>query len=222
MADTPMVIMWINSDGTATLSQRKASTEVMPTVDSNPTRTATFSTALSLVWQQTPYYCLSFSRRYLVSAAFLFETFFCFHDSGGCLAIADKRRPITYTSPSSPTVIRNNHSSMHSEPQTLARPQSLPTLVQHYDYGAIQLDLTKDLTSTSTGSSSPTSTVQPVAPASIPLLSYQKMIVAHAIFCTVGFLLFLPAGAFIGSLPENLRPGTHVVQRPRHLTILHW
>ena len=51
MANTPMVIMWMNSDGTATLSQRRASTEAMPTVVSDPPRTATFSSTLSVVWQ---------------------------------------------------------------------------------------------------------------------------------------------------------------------------
>ena len=41
MANTPMVIMWNNSDGSITLSQRMASAEVMPTVVSNPPRNAT-------------------------------------------------------------------------------------------------------------------------------------------------------------------------------------
>ncbi|KAH9926649.1 uncharacterized protein BXZ73DRAFT_102905 [Epithele typhae] len=40
MANTPMVIMWSNSDGSVTLSQRKAPSEVMPTVDSSPPRAA--------------------------------------------------------------------------------------------------------------------------------------------------------------------------------------
>ncbi|KAH9926648.1 uncharacterized protein BXZ73DRAFT_102904 [Epithele typhae] len=42
VANTPMVIMWSNPDGTVTLSQRTASSEtVMPTLDSSPPRTAT-------------------------------------------------------------------------------------------------------------------------------------------------------------------------------------
>ena len=41
MANSPMVIMWSNSDGTVTLSQREAPSEVMPTVDSSPPRVAT-------------------------------------------------------------------------------------------------------------------------------------------------------------------------------------
>ncbi|KAF7376657.1 CBD9-like protein [Mycena sanguinolenta] len=47
MANTPMVIMWGNSDGTVTLSQRQASAEVMPTVVANPPRIATVSDTLS-------------------------------------------------------------------------------------------------------------------------------------------------------------------------------
>lgn len=47
MANTPMVIMWSNSDGTMTLSQRKAPQEVMPTVDPSPPRVATANTAAS-------------------------------------------------------------------------------------------------------------------------------------------------------------------------------
>jgi hypothetical protein len=49
MANSPMVIMWPNSDGTITLSQRLASSEVMPTVVSSPPRVATLSTSLSSV-----------------------------------------------------------------------------------------------------------------------------------------------------------------------------
>ncbi|KAJ7800577.1 hypothetical protein B0H14DRAFT_2898843 [Mycena olivaceomarginata] len=47
MSNTPMVIMWGNSDGTITLSQRQAPTEVMPTVVANPPRIATLSNTLS-------------------------------------------------------------------------------------------------------------------------------------------------------------------------------
>lgn len=51
MPNTPMVIMWTNSDGTVTLSQRKASGHVMPTVDQNPPRAASFDQTLSVVRQ---------------------------------------------------------------------------------------------------------------------------------------------------------------------------
>lgn len=48
MANTPMVIMWINNNQVI-LSQRKAPTEEMPTVDANPPRTATLAPSLSVV-----------------------------------------------------------------------------------------------------------------------------------------------------------------------------
>lgn len=49
MARTPMVIMWANSDGSITLSQRQASGEVEPTVVSSPPRVATLQDSLSVV-----------------------------------------------------------------------------------------------------------------------------------------------------------------------------
>jgi len=47
MENSPMVIMWPNSDSSITVSQRSATSEVMPTVDSSPPRVATLSTSLS-------------------------------------------------------------------------------------------------------------------------------------------------------------------------------
>ncbi|KAJ7762511.1 hypothetical protein B0H16DRAFT_1529050 [Mycena metata] len=47
MSNAPMVIMWGNSDGSVTLSQRQAPAEVMPTVAASPPRVATKSTTLS-------------------------------------------------------------------------------------------------------------------------------------------------------------------------------
>jgi len=49
MANSPMVIMWSNSDDSITLSQRMASSEVMPTVVADPPRVANLSTSLSSV-----------------------------------------------------------------------------------------------------------------------------------------------------------------------------
>ncbi len=42
-----MVIMWPNSDGTITISQRSASGEAMPTLVSNPPRVAAVDAAAS-------------------------------------------------------------------------------------------------------------------------------------------------------------------------------
>jgi len=63
------------------------------------------------------------------------------------------------------------------------------TLVQHLDNGILKLDLTKQISSSSSGSDSSTGT------SSIPLQGYQKLIVGHAVLCVLGFLFILPAGA---------------------------
>lgn len=72
-------------------------------------------------------------------------------------------------------------------------------IVQHFDFGTLQLDLTKSSsTSTSLGPSPTGASKHDTTPSDdIPLLPYQRLIVAHAIFCVVGFLLFLPAGALV-------------------------
>ena len=41
--NTPVVVMWPNGNGTATLSQRLATGHVEPHIDSNPAREATIS-----------------------------------------------------------------------------------------------------------------------------------------------------------------------------------
>jgi hypothetical protein len=73
-------------------------------------------------------------------------------------------------------------------------------LVQHLDFGTFQLDLTKSSSTSTSPGSSPTSggSDHNTTPSDdIPLLPYQRLIIAHAIFCVVGFLLFLPAGALV-------------------------
>ncbi|KAF7978966.1 hypothetical protein HWV62_44207 [Athelia sp. TMB] len=47
MANSPMVIVWPNSDGSVTLSQRMAPAEVMPTVVASPPRLASLDVGLS-------------------------------------------------------------------------------------------------------------------------------------------------------------------------------
>ncbi|KAH8116614.1 CBD9-like protein [Phellopilus nigrolimitatus] len=54
MANSPMVIMWSNSDGSVTLSQRSAPAEVMPTVVSSPPRVATSVPSLNSATGSNP------------------------------------------------------------------------------------------------------------------------------------------------------------------------
>ncbi|KAL0563782.1 AdoMet-homocysteine methyltransferase, partial [Marasmius crinis-equi] len=62
------------------------------------------------------------------------------------------------------------------------------SLQQHANMGATRLDLSKTPGSPSNDGS---------GNVELPLLPYQRLIVAHAIFCTLGFLLVLPVGVLL-------------------------
>ncbi|KAJ6538780.1 hypothetical protein DFH09DRAFT_1176218 [Mycena vulgaris] len=163
MPNTPMVIMWGNSDGTVTLSQRQASSESMPTLVSSPPRVATLSESLSS-------------------------------------ANSDTKQPLIFGFGT----------------QNPGSADKSATLLQHVDYGTISLDLTKALTTVTTTSNGvvSTSTSAPVtgdsssggATDDIPLTPHQRMIVAHAIFCVVGFALFLPSGVLVARYLRTFTP----------------
>ncbi|KAF8914525.1 hypothetical protein CPB85DRAFT_1298321 [Mucidula mucida] len=154
MAGSPMVIMWENSDGTFTLSQREATAEVLPAVDSDPPRVATLQSTLS-------------------SAAGTDATFVFTIDANG-----DTEQDIIYAFG---TV--NPGSS-----------DSSTGFAQHLDAGTLRLNLagTIDTSSNSSGSNGSSA-----ASGDPPLRLYERLIVAHGIVCTVGFLLLLPFGSLL-------------------------
>ncbi|KAH9859060.1 hypothetical protein C2E23DRAFT_880437 [Lenzites betulinus] len=161
MANTPMVIMWPNSDGTITLSQRKAPSEVMPTVDANPPRIAAADTAAS--------------------------------DVSGTLPKLSFTIPADGTSATSQTII---WAFGNVNPESSADDA---TLLQHLESNPITIDMSQsltadDVTNLASPAADPTTTTDTSSP---PLLPYQKKIVAHALLCTIGFLILLPAGALL-------------------------
>ncbi|KAF5385965.1 hypothetical protein D9615_002538 [Tricholomella constricta] len=167
MANTPMVIMWVN-DGKVILSQRIAPQEVMPTVDPNPPRVATLADSLTSIAGDSSNFGFS------VPATIDTQQFIIFAygtDSPGSSEVdADLR--------------------------------------QHYEYRTVLLDLSGRSSTTTTSGSGTNPTKAPSGGNSddIPLLPYQRMIVAHAIFCVVGFLLFLPAGALLARYLRTYTP----------------
>ncbi|KAJ7502499.1 hypothetical protein B0H11DRAFT_1988792 [Mycena galericulata] len=181
MSNTPMVIMWGNSDGSVTLSQRQAPGEVQPTLVSSPPRVATLSTDLSTTSG---------------NAAFVYT--------------------IPANTDTTQTVIFGFATANPDSKDESA------TLQQHVDYGIMHLDLTKSLTGTPTSSgASGTATSKPKSGNSgssnsensssgptddIPLTPYQRMVVAHAIFCVVGFALLLPVGALLARYLRTFSP----------------
>ncbi|EIW63574.1 uncharacterized protein TRAVEDRAFT_161917 [Trametes versicolor FP-101664 SS1] len=161
MANTPMVIMWPNSDGTMTLSQRKAPQEVMPTVDPSPPRVATANTAAS--------------------------------DLTGSLPKVAFTIPADSTSATSQTII---WAFGTTNPEDKAEDA---TLVQHLESGPISIDMSQvvaesDVAHLASPATDPNSTSGTV---DVPLVPYQKMIIAHGLLCTIGFLIMLPAGALL-------------------------
>jgi hypothetical protein len=96
------------------------------------------------------------------------------------------------------------------------------TLIQHLNSGTGSLDLTKSLsggsTGTGSGSGSTTGGASPSSPtapppsqgntaSSLPFAPYQRMIIAHAVFMSAGFLLALPAGALLARYLRTYWPG---------------
>ncbi|KAH0589462.1 hypothetical protein H2248_005210 [Termitomyces sp. 'cryptogamus'] len=87
------------------------------------------------------------------------------------------------------------------------------TLRQHFEFKMVTLDLTKGSSTTPTSDSSAASPTK-TSPAGhrtnpaddIPLLQYQRMIVAHGIFLTVAFLLLLPGGALLARYLRTFTP----------------
>jgi len=172
-----MVIMWGNSDGSVTLSQRQAPQEVEPTVVASPPRVATKSDTLSTTSGNSAFvYTIPANTDTKQSLIFAFGN----------------------TNPGSSDAAAN--------------------LLQHLDYGVIQLDLTKSLSASSTttgsgsastgasGSGSDSGDTSSGATDDIPLTPFQRMVVAHAIFSVVGFALLLPCGVLLARYLRTFTP----------------
>lgn len=72
------------------------------------------------------------------------------------------------------------------------------TLQQHLDSGTFTLDLTKTLSSNNV--------TTPSGPGHIPFLPYEKMIIAHAVVVTFGFLFVLPGGVLLARYTRTISP----------------
>lgn len=159
MTGSPMVIMWPNADGTITVSQRQAPSEVMPTPVANPPRVATVATSLSTLTGSQP------------KLVFTIDT---------------------------DTSAQQSHIWAFGNVKPDEAADS--TLQQHLDSGPFNLDLTKAVDPSLTPSP------LPVGASHIPLMPYQKTIIAHAVLVTVGFLFLLPIGALLARYIRTVSP----------------
>jgi len=174
---SPMVIMWPNGDGSVTMSQRHALGHVTPIVDTAPPRIATVDNSLTkLTGNLTLGFTIPFDAFTNRSMIWAFSN---------------------------------------------VRPSADPgsNLLMHVAQGVFSLDLSKSSTGSTPTPTSPstlsftnavvastTALYKPTASSSSPkapsyefpsLTHYDKIILLHAIFCTFGFLVFLPAGVLI-------------------------
>lgn len=168
MANSPMVIMWPNSDGSITLSQRTAPGEVMPSVDSSPPRVATAEPSLSALTGN------NIKLAYTIAANS--DT-----QQGIIWAYSTSRPPSSAIGASLIQHIDSGFTRLDLT-KVLATGSKDPT------------NPISNIGSDPTLPTTPSSSAPSI---SIPLQPYQKKIVAHAILCIVGFLGLLPAGALL-------------------------
>lgn len=179
MANTPMVIMWPNSDGTITLSQRKAPAEVMPTVDSSPPRTASAQSALSVLSGSNPKLVFTVPADSNSQSSRIIWAF-----SSQNPGSSAKDATIVQHLDSGPTTLDLT--------KTLAMDSKDPT------------NPVSTIADASTGYGS--GTTAPVAFSPPPLLPYEKYIIAHGIISVLAYLLLLPVGALIARYLRSFSP----------------
>lgn len=111
----------------------------------------------------------------------------------------------TYTIPSDGTTGEQNVIFAYSDTQPDGDDSSA-SIIQHIDSGAFKLNLSGSPSNSSSSNSSSSSSGSSSEDDSTPLLSYQKVIVAHAILLTVGFLFFLPTGVIVARYLRTTTP----------------
>ncbi|KLO18557.1 hypothetical protein SCHPADRAFT_113148 [Schizopora paradoxa] len=177
MENSAMVLMWWNGDGSITLSQRTATGDVEPTPDSNPPRVATTYPVLSNLTATLP--------------------------------------TLSFTIPKNNDTVQNIVWAYGTENPNSSDPNDA-NLAIHQQSGATTLNLqgqldADDLPSASqanfgspeppsqpTGLPSPTgSPSDSQVTGSPPFKTFEKLIVAHAVIVTMGFLVILPTGAMV-------------------------
>lgn len=87
-----------------------------------------------------------------------------------------------------------------SSPSNPNSASLIANITQHEAHGTLVLDLGKPIDSSSNGSPSPPNF-------SAPWSKFEKLVIAHAVLCGVGFLVFLPIGALLARYARTLTTG---------------
>ncbi|KAF7357935.1 CBD9-like protein [Mycena venus] len=177
MSNTPMVIMWGNSNGSVTLSQRQAPGEVMPTVVANPPRIATLSETLSTTSGNSAFvYTIPANSDTKQSLIFAFGT--------------------ANPGSSDPAATLQQHADYGVTSLDLTKSLSTSTA----SGGGSASTGTSGTSDTDSGDTSSGATDD------IPFTPYQRKVVTHAILCVVGFALLLPSGVLLARYLRTFTP----------------
>ncbi|KAH7076322.1 hypothetical protein BKA62DRAFT_733411 [Auriculariales sp. MPI-PUGE-AT-0066] len=178
MIQSPMVIAWPNSDNSVTISQRLAASYGMPSLISDPPRVATLDATNT---NMTP------TRADLAAT------------------LGAQTDPDTQTQQQLIWAVSTTNPGSSDPAATIAQHGMLTM-------GTFTLDVSTPVSSNS-GSSSGDSTSGgtaddlPTQSTALPALTKaQKLIIAHAILFTIGFMLLLPAGALFARLLRTTTP----------------
>ncbi|TDL21688.1 CBD9-like protein [Rickenella mellea] len=180
MANSPMVIMWSNSDGSVTLSQRQASAEVMPTVVASPPRVATLSQSLTTASGSQPKFGFTIASNGLTKQNIIWA--FGTTNPGSSAVNA----PLTQHDPSGSGTL-----SLDLSKTTTTTGSADPA------------SASSSPTTTGSGSSSGGTTTGSNLSTYLP---YQKLIIAHASVSSIAFLVFLPFGALLARYLRTFSP----------------
>lgn len=172
MVGSPMMIMWPNSDGTITLSQRQATAHAEPQVVASPPRVATVQTAFSSL--TGPGVSLTFS---VPSSG---------QSTENMIYAMSLRKP----SSSDPAATLQQHSVNGAFQLDLT--QTVPDLTA----GSPAASASGGASATSNALPVPTpgSGSSNSSPVSIPYSPSEKKLIAHGVLSALGFCFFLPIG----------------------------
>jgi len=177
MSDSAMVIMWWNSDGSITLSQRTATGDVTPTPDSNPPRVAATYQVLSSLTAALPTLAFTVPKDNATTE----NVIWAYGTSNPNSADPNTNSLIMHEQSGAFMFNLSNHLDA----------DDLPSVTQ-VNSGA------SGPPSQSTDSPSPSgSSSGAQAISSPPFKTFEKLIVAHAVIVAMGFLVILPTGAMV-------------------------
>ncbi|KAG7092252.1 hypothetical protein E1B28_008617 [Marasmius oreades] len=182
MANSHVVILWENDDGTTTISTRFATNHSEPVYEPNPARTVWQPELKPANWHPHANTSMSFEiQRYHGQI----------QGMGSDPLLTDHIWAFSYFRPNS------------SAPDV--------HMLQHYVAGRLVLDLNKDLVQhvhheSDIGSDEPSRPVVESTEPAIPYTTHELLVLGHGILASIGFLVLLPIGSLAARWTRTITP----------------